>query len=170
MQIRLISDTPFHCPPRRLSMHEKNVVQQLVDELLKDGVIQSSDSPYASPIVLVKKNGETRMCIDYPLPLIEDCLEYLDGKCWFSVLDLKSGFHQVQMSPESVKYTAFVTPNGQSEYLKMPFGLKNAPSVFQRFITSIFRDFLNRQEIMIYLCPCLSASWPVCVNIDLNLH
>lgn len=93
MQIRLTSDIPFHCAPRRLSVHEKSVVQQMIDELLKDGVIQPSDSPYASPIVLVKKkSGETRMCIDYrglnkltirdnyPLPLIEDCLEYLDGK------------------------------------------------------------------------------------------
>lgn len=171
MQIRLTSDTPFHCPPRRLSVREKIVVQQMVDDLLKDGIIQHSDSPYASPIVLTKKkSGEDRMCIDYrglnkltirdnyPLPLIEDCLEYLDGKQWFTVLDLKSGFHQVQMSPESVKYTAFVTPTGQYEYLKMPFGLKNAPSVFQRFITSIFRDFLNHSEIMIYLDDIILAT------------
>lgn len=59
----------------------------------------------------------------------EDCIEYLEGKKFFTVLDLKSGFHHVKMHDGSTKYTAFVTPNGQYEYLRMPFGLKNAPSV-----------------------------------------
>lgn len=171
MQIRLTSDTPFYCPPRRLSVYEKNEMQRVVTELLANDVIRPSNSPYASPIVLVKKkNGETRMCVDYrslnkltirdnfPIPLIEDCLEYLDGKKWFSVLDLKSGFHQVQMSPESIPYTSFVTPTGQYEYLRMPFGLKNAPAVFQRFISTIFRDFLIRNEIVIYLDDILLAT------------
>ena len=174
MQIRLMSDTPFYCAPRRLSLYEKNEVQRIIDELLKENIIRPSDSPYASPIVLVKKKcGETRMCIDYrglnkltvrdnyPLPLIEDCLEYLDAKQWFTILDLKSGFHQVCVSLESIKYTAFVTPNGQYEYLRMPFDLKNAPSVFQRFITNIFRDFLNSNEIVIYLDDIVLATCDV---------
>lgn len=87
------------------------------------------------------------MCVDYralnkvtvrdnfPLPLIDDCLEYLDRKLCFSIVDLRNGFHQVHMEPESIQYTAFVTPFGQFEYTKMPFGLKNGPSVFQRFIS-----------------------------------
>lgn len=171
MQIRLTSDVPFYCPPRRLSVYEKNEVQKIISGLLDDGVIRPSDSPYASPIVLVKKkNGETRLCVDYrslnkltvrdnfPIPLIEDCLEYLDGKRWFTVLDLKSGFHQVQVSPESIKLTSFVTPTGQYEYVRMPFGLKNAPAVFQRFITAIFRDFLIKNEIVIYLDDILLAT------------
>lgn len=157
MIIRLTTDVPFHCPPRRLSHLEKTEVQKTVDGLLRDGVIRPSDSPYASAIVLVKKkNGQTRMCIDYlglnkntvrdnyPLPRIEDCIEYLEVKKYFSVLDLKSGFHQVKVHKDSIKYTAFVTPNGQYEYQRMPFGLKNAPSVFQRFINNIFRDLTEK--------------------------
>lgn len=95
---------------------------------------------------------------NYPLPLIDDCIEYLENKKFFSVLDLKSGFHQVQMAPESIKLTAFVTPNGQYEYLKMPFGLKNSPAVFQRFINSIFRDMIDDRKIIIYMDDILVAT------------
>lgn len=164
MKIHLTTDIPFHCPPRRLSYSERGDVQSIVDDLQKEGIIRPSNSPYASAIVLVrKKNGKIRMCIDYralnkitvrdnyPLPLIDDCIEFLENKNVFSILDLKSGFHQVQMSPESIPYTSFVTPNGQYEYLKMPFGLKNAPAVFQRFINNIFRDLIDKREIIIYM-------------------
>lgn len=164
MNIRLTNDVPFHCNPRRLSYLEKKEVQKTVEELMKDEVIRPSDSPYASAIVLVKKNkGRTRMCVDYrglnkitvrdnyQLPLIEDCIEYLEGKTLFTVLDLKSGFHQVKVHEDSVKYTAFVTPNGQYEYTRMPFGLKNAPSVFQRFINNIFRYLMEKGLIIIYM-------------------
>lgn len=134
-------------------------------------MIRPSNSPYASAIVLVKKkSGKIRMCVDYralnkltvrdnyPLPLIEDCIDYLQNKRFFSVLDLKSGFHQVQMDPESVKFTAFVTPFGQYEYLKMPFGLKNAPAVFQRFINGIFRDMIDDRRIIVYMDDILIAT------------
>lgn len=88
---------------------------------------------------------------NYPLPLIEDCIEYLEGKKYFTVLDLKSGFHQVKVADDSVKYTAFVTPNGQYEYKRMPFGLKKAPSVFQRFINTVFKDLVDGGLIVIYM-------------------
>lgn len=143
MSIRLTWDIPVFCNPRRLSIHERNEVEKITQDLLSRRIIRHSSLPYASPIVLVKKkNGELRMCVDYrainkltirdnyPLPLIEDCIEYLDGKRCFSLLDLKNGFHQVQMEEKSIELTSFVTPNGQFEYLCMPFGLKNGPSVF----------------------------------------
>jgi hypothetical protein len=171
MKISLESDVPFYSHPRRLSYSERSEVRDLVQKLLNEGTIKPSESPYASPIVLVKKkNGSTRMCIDYralnkltvrdnfPLPLIDDCLEYLNNKKVFSLLDLKSGFHQVRISVESMKYTSFVTPDGQYEYLRMPFGLKNAPSVFQRFINKILKPFIDSGKIVVYMDDILLAS------------
>lgn len=92
------------------------------------------------------------------MPLIDDCLEYLEGKQYFTLLDLRNGFHQVDIEELSKQYTAFVTPFGQYEYNKMPFGLKNAPAVFQRFINRIFRELLASQQIVIYLDDILLAS------------
>lgn len=164
MKIKLNSDVPVYSNPRRLSHKEKIEVQKTIDDLLAQGIIKPSDSPYASPIVLVrKKNGELRMCVDYralnkitirdhfPLPLIEDCIEYLGGKTYFSTIDLKSGFHQVPMDEESVKLTAFVTPMGQYEYCYMPFGLTNAPPVFQRIINRVLRELIDAGKIVVYL-------------------
>lgn len=171
MDIHLTSDVPFHYAPRRLSYLEKLDVQKKICEMIQEGIITPSDSPYASAIVLVKKKGgSTRMCVDYralnkltvrdnyPLPLIDDCVEYLGGKKFFSLLDLKSGFHQVRVAEGSRKYTAFVTPQGQYEYRRMPFGLKNAPAVFQRFVNRVFRDFISSGEIIIYMDDILLAT------------
>lgn len=110
------------------------------------------------------------MCIDYrslnkltvrdnyPLPLIEDCLDHLSEKKFFSLLDIKSGFHQVNMNTDSVMYTAFVTPHGQFEYLKMPFGLKNAPASFQIFVNLVFRDLFSENRIIVYMDDILIAT------------
>lgn len=180
MSIRLTNDTPFFCSPRRLSYREKDEVNKIVTDLMQRGVIRLSESPYASPIVLVKKkNGETRMCVDYralnkltvrdnfPIPLIEDCLEYLSNKRIFSLLDLKSGFHQVRMADDSMQYTSFVTPHGQFEYARMPFGLKNAPSVFQRFISRILKPFTDSGLIVVYFDDIIIAS--VCIDEHIRL-
>lgn len=169
--LHLTDSTPFHCSPRRLSYGEREVVARMIDDLLRQGIIRPSRSPYASPIVLVKKKtGEYRMCVDYrglnrltvrdnfPLPLIEDCLEYLEGKRCFSIMDLKSGFHQVMVDEDSVKYTSFVTPHGQYEYTRMPFGLKNGPAVFQRFITSILDDLIRTRKIVVYMDDIIVAT------------
>lgn len=178
MKIVLNSSTPIFFRPRRLSYAEKCSVRKIINGLVAEGVIRPSHSEYASPIVLVKKkSGELRMCVDYrelnkitkrdnfPLPLIEDCVDYLANKKIFSVLDLKSGFHHVRLSDDSVKYTSFVVPDGQWEYLKCPFGLRNAPSVFQRFINRILRDFIDEGLIVVYLDDILIAS----VNFENHL-
>lgn len=117
-----------------------------------------------------KKNGETRICIDFrtlnkitvrdnfPLPLIEDQLDLLAGKKYFTTLDLKDGFFHIQMHEDSIKYTSFVTPLGQYEYIKMPFGLKGAPLKFQRYVTQIFKDQIDAGEILVYLDDFLIAT------------
>ena len=143
LKIRLKHDKPFHFSPRRLSYSDRDDVRGIIDDLLDDGVIRPSHSEYCSPIVLVrKKTGELRMCVDYrvlnamthrdhyPLPLIDDLLDYLQGKKVFSILDLKSGFQKVAVYEDSVKSTSFSTPHGQFEYVKMPFGLCNCACHF----------------------------------------
>lgn len=131
--------------PYRLSPTEKEVVKDKVQSLLDAGVIRESSSPFASPILLVKKkDGTDRLCVDYrelnanthpehyPLPRIHEQIDRLNGAHYFSSLDMASGYHQIAVDQDSIEKTAFVTPDGQYEYLAMPFGLRNAASVYQR--------------------------------------
>lgn len=116
-----------------------------------------------------KEKGEYRLCIDYralnkitvrdryPLPRIDDQIGRLAGKTWFTNLNLKDRFHHVIVADESIKYTAFNTPDGHYEYVRMPFGLVNAPSVFQRFLSCIFRPLLESGKISLYLDDVLIA-------------
>jgi len=162
---------PFHFAPGRLSQDERNKLRGIVDDLLTRKIIRSGNSEYASRTVLVKKrNGKVRLCIDYrelnkitakdnyPLPIIEEQIEALYGKRHFSLLDLKDGFHHVYMSEDSIKYTAFVTPFGQYEYLKMPFRLKNAPARFQRYVNEIFSDLIKSGNVIVYMDDILIAT------------
>ncbi|XP_046144395.1 uncharacterized protein K02A2.6-like [Osmia bicornis bicornis] len=171
MKLVLSDEKPFHCTPRRLSYTEKTQLKEIIDTLLEKKVIRESTSEYASPIVLLrKKTGEIRMCIDFrvlnkvtvrdnlPLPLIEDQLNVLSGKKYFTTLDLKDGFFHISMHPDSIKYTSFVTPLGQYEYLKMPFGLKGAPLKFQRYVTKIFKDLIDTGDVSVYLDDFLIAT------------
>lgn len=95
---------------------------------------------------------------NFPLPLIEDCIEYITGKKWFTLLDLKDGFFHVEIDEETIPYTSFVTPLGQYEYLRMPFGLKNAPANFQRFVTNIYKDLIESRKIVVYVDNILIAT------------
>lgn len=79
----------------------------------------------------------------YPLPLVEDQIDQLSGKLYFTSLDLKDGFHHIPIAESSIKFTSFVTPDGQYEYLKLPFGLANGPATFQRCIHKIFEQLLQ---------------------------
>ena len=138
---------PIRQHPRRLSPNRREEVENLIQDMREKGVVQPSHSPWASPIVLVqKKDGSTRMCVDYrkindvtkkdsfPLPRVDDILDALGGALWFSTLDLVSGYWQVEVHPEDREKTAFVVPQGLYEFRTMPFGLCNVPSTFQRLM------------------------------------
>ena len=140
-------------PPVRLPFRQQNPLvraqeQSQVKEMLRDGVIQSSISPWASPVVMVKKkDGSMRFCVDFrkvndatikdahPLPRIDDTLESLHGAKFFSTLDLKSGYWQVPIREQDKEKTAFRTCSGQLyEFNQLPFGLCNAPATFSRLM------------------------------------
>ena len=159
MRITLTDDTPIFCTPRRLPLKERMIVDEQIDEWLEEGIIEPSESEFCSPIVLVKKKDSTyRLCVDYrkinkvivkdhfPLPLIEDQLDRLQGAMIFSTIDLRNGFFHVNVNSDSRKFTSFITHNGQFQFLKVPFGLTNSPAVFQRHVNSIFRN-LTREGI-----------------------
>ena len=126
-------------------------------------MIRPSSSPWASPIVLVKKkDGSTRFCVDYrkvnkvtrkdayPLPRVDDTLDTLAGAKWFSTLDLISGYWQVEMHPDDREKTAFCTLEGLFEFNVMPFGLCNGPATFQRLMDMILAG-LQWSRCLVYL-------------------
>lgn len=150
MEIKLSDSQPVVYRPYRLSFPERRQVQSMVKEMIEAGIVCESNSPYASPVLLVKKKtGESRLCVDYralnnktkkehyPLPLIDDQLDRLAGNSLFVSLDLASGYYQIPVEANSQDKTAFVTPDGQYQFKRMPFGLTNAPSVFQRAMNKI---------------------------------
>ncbi|CAH2239025.1 jg23584 [Pararge aegeria aegeria] len=170
MNIELNSEKPVCYRPYRLSMPEKERVREKINDLLKNKVIQESSSEYASPIILVrKKTGDYRLCVDfrklnsltvkdkYPLPIIEDQVEKLAGKRFFTSLDLSQGFYQIPMAQNSIPRTGFVTPEGHYEFLRMPFGLANSPCVFQRLMDKILGP-LRFEKVLPYIDDLLIPS------------
>lgn len=170
MTITLKDSTPVVYRPRRLAYQERIQVANIISELLKDKIIRESHSEYASPIVLVmKKNGQPRMCVDYrdlnkkvvkeryPLPLIQDQLNALCHARYFTTLDMKSGFHQMEIDESSKHITAFVTPDGLYEWNRMPFGYVNSPGIYQRAIDKALGN-LKGKKAFVYLDDVLVPS------------
>lgn len=171
---------PFNFNPRRLSYCEKEAVKNIITDLLDRRIIRASNAQYSSPIVLVrKKNGQYRMAVDFrelnkitlrdhfPIPRIDEQIDALRDKKYFTRLDLKDAFHHVKLSENSIPYTSFVTFMGQFEWVRMPFGLSNGPSFFMRFIYSAFRKLLDQNKIIIYLDDLLIATETVEENLSI---
>ena len=162
--IKLDDYTPFKERYRCIPPHQYEEVKQHLKEMLEIGAISKSKSPWAPAVVLVrKKDGSLRFCIDfrklnaktvkdaYSLPRIEETLDCLNGAQWFTSLDLKSGYWQVELDEESKTLTAFtVGPLGFYQCEHMPFGLTNVPATFQRLIESCLVD-MHLKWVIIYL-------------------
>jgi hypothetical protein len=148
---------------RRTPIALEGKVDELIDKLVKANIIRPSQSPWNAAVVVVKKkNGDIRMCIDYrrlnaitlrpifPIPDTVQLFDTLEGAKYFSSLDLSQGYYQVPMAHKDVEKTAFTTRQGQFEFLRMPFGLCSAPSTFQRLMHTILRNE-NWKQCLIYL-------------------
>ena len=154
---------PIRQPACRLPPIKMKEAMKAIDEMQKGGIVEPSSSPWASPIVLVrKKDGSTRFCVDYrkfnqvtrkdsyPLPRIDDTLEGLAGAKWFSSLDLKSGYWQVEMHPDDKEKTVFTACRGLWQFCVMLFGLCNAPTTFERLMEQVLAG-LPLSICLIYL-------------------
>lgn len=144
---------PIFCRPRRLVGERLATAKKYFNQMMQDGVCRESSSQHANPLHMApKKDGTWRPCGDYralnlrtipdryPMRNVADFINELRGCTIFSKIDLQSAFHQIPMAPDSIAQTAITTPFGLFEFIKMPFGLRNASQTFQRFADNIFRE------------------------------
>ncbi|KAF7654556.1 hypothetical protein LDENG_00068320 [Lucifuga dentata] len=154
--------TPIKLSPHQLPFAERRAAEQIIQEMATAGIIEPSNSPWAAPVVLVKKDGGWQFCVDYrrlnavtrkdsyPLPRIDDALDYITGSRWFSSLDLWSGYWQVELVLEAKSKTIFTIGQGLWQFHVMPFGLCNAPATFERLMERVLAQ-IPKSHCLVYL-------------------
>ena len=173
---------PPNRAPYKLGPNEQDELESQIKDLVAQGFIRPSVSPYGAPVLFVpKKDGRWRMCIDYralnkqtikdrfPLPRIDSLLDRLGSARVFSKLDLTSGYHQIAVKEEHIHKTAFRTQLGQWEFIVMPFGLCNAPATFQRLINKIFTKEIG-DFVCVYLDDILIFSHSIEEHLEHLRH
>ncbi|GBN21296.1 Retrovirus-related Pol polyprotein from transposon 17.6 [Araneus ventricosus] len=151
--INIEKHPPVSVPPYRMTPMKKELLRKEIEDLLERDVIEECESAYGAPVVLIPKpDGKTRLCIDYrklneitvpdsyPLPRMDDLLQSAKHTTFMSTIDLKSGYHQINVHPADRDKTAFVCPFGTFRFKRMPFGLRNAPATFQRLMDMFCRN------------------------------
>lgn len=165
------NDGPLRHRPYRTPFKLQDEMRRHLDEMVKHGIIRESSSPWAAPVILVKKPNttETRLVVDYrslnkitkhdsfPLPNVNSILDQLGSKKVFSTIDLASGFFQIPMEKKSIEKTAFICEQGLYEYLRTPMGLKNSPSTMNRLLLRIFRNLIGK-TVLVYMDDVLVMS------------
>lgn len=164
LKLQLCDETPIYHRPRRLAFNQKKSVEKQIDEWIEEGVVEEGSSDFASSVVVVKKkDGTDRVCIDYrdlnkkiikdrfPLPHIDDIVDAAQASRVFSTIDLKNGFFHVPVHGESQKYLSFITHSGQYIFKRAPFGCCNSPAAFLRFINEVFRELIRKKIILVYM-------------------
>ncbi|KAJ9516246.1 hypothetical protein QJQ45_001132 [Haematococcus lacustris] len=163
--IHLTGPAPSPRPIYRMSQPELDQLKKQLDDLLAKGFIRPSTSPFAAPVLFVrKKDGSLRLCVDfralnqqtlknrYPLPRIDDLLDQLSGAQVFTKIDLRSGYHQIRVAEDDIPKTAFRTRYGHYEFTVLPFGLCNATATFQQLMNDVFKphldDFLDTVDFL----------------------
>jgi hypothetical protein len=161
--------TPIYKMPFRMTTPELAELKEHIRELLEKGFIHPSSSPWGSPVIFVpKKDGTQRLCVDYraldevtvknkyPLPMIDDLFDQLQGACVFSKIDLWSGYHQLKVRECDIPKTAFVSRYGLYEFTVMLFGLTNAPAYFMYMMNKVLMEYLDKfvvvfiDDILVY--------------------
>ncbi|KAF4687890.1 hypothetical protein FOZ63_002070, partial [Perkinsus olseni] len=155
---------PIYCTPYAIPESQVQFVKTELDRMVAEGICRPSNSPWSSPVLIVSKKDEhgekvrPRLVVDYrrlnaitqfdsyPLPQISTLLSKLSGKCYFSKLDMYSGFWHIAMAEEHISKTSFTTPYGIYEYLRLPFGLQGAPASFMRMVATVFADMLCQTD------------------------